>query len=96
MTTLEDLAYLNHKALGNVIMICQAEPKACARLVEQYKVTVHIVADEDNHIGRLYGVSSFPTAVLINANNRIQSYGQPKREELEKVLESASEAEGVG
>lgn len=36
MTTLEDMAYLNHKAQGNVIMICRAGREDCAKLVEQY------------------------------------------------------------
>lgn len=98
MTTLEDMEYLNYKARGNVIMICRASQEDCARLVERYKATVRVVPDEDDHIGRLYGISSVPTAVLIDASNRIQSYGRPDREELEKVLEPASEeeAQGVG
>ena len=96
MTTLEDMAYLNHKAQGNVIMICRAGQEDCAKLAELYNVTVPVVADEDDHISRLYAISSVPTAVLINANNRIKSYGQPDREELERALEEASEEESQG
>ncbi|HKY55673.1 MAG TPA: redoxin domain-containing protein [Anaerolineales bacterium] len=98
MTTLEDMEYLNYKAQGNVIVICRAGREDCARLAEQYKVTVPVVADEDDDISRLYAISSVPTAILINADRRIQSYGRPDREKLEKVLETASEeeAQGVG
>lgn len=93
MTTLEDMAYLNHKAQGNVIMICRAGREDCNKLVEQYKVTVPVVPDEADHISQLYAISSVPTAVLINANNRIQSYGQPDREELKKVFEGSLDEE---
>jgi peroxiredoxin len=89
----DDMGYLNHKAQGNVIVICQAGREDCARLAEKYELTVHVVADEDNQISRLYSISSVPTAVLINVDNRILSYGQPKPEELKAMLEKAPEAE---
>lgn len=52
-----------------------------------------VIADEDDHVSRLYGISIVPTAVLINANNRIKSYGQPEREELKKVLNGSLDEE---
>ncbi len=89
-----DMDYLLYKSQGNVIVICRAGREDCARLAEPYKLNMPIVADEDDRISRLYAVSSVPMAVIINANNRIQSYGQPKRgEELEEMFEKAPEAE---
>lgn len=89
-TLQNDIEYLYSKAQGNVIVICQAGRKDCARLVEQYGLAVPVVADEDNHISQLYGISSVPTVVFVNADNRILSYGHPKREELVEVLERAA------
>lgn len=89
-TLQDDIEYLYHKAQGNVIVICQAGREDCAQLAEKYELTVPMVADEDNHISLLYGITSVPTVVFVNAANRIQSYGHPKREELVEILESAA------
>lgn len=89
-TLQDDVEYLYRKAQGNVIVICQAGRDACAQLAEKYELTIPIVADEDNHISQLYGISTVPTVVFVNAANRIQSYGHPKREELVEVLEKAA------
>lgn len=86
MTTLAELEAVNHKAQGNVIVICRAGRIDCAQFIEQYQLKIPVVADEDEQISRLYHISSVPTAVLINAQNRIQSYGQPLRENLEQVI----------
>ncbi len=91
-----DTEYLNHKAQGNMIIICQAGREDCIQLAKQYRLNMPIIADEDDQISRLYGISSVPMAVLINANNRIQSYGQPQREELGEVVEQALEAQAQG
>jgi peroxiredoxin len=89
-TLQDDIEYLYRKAQGNIIVICQAGREDCARLVEQYGLTVPMVADEDNHISQLYGISSIPTVVFVSADNRILSYGHPKEEELVKILENAA------
>lgn len=89
-TLQDDLEYLYRKAQGNVIVICQAGRTDCAHLVEQYGLAVPMVADEDNHISQMYGITAVPTVVFVNADNRILSYGHPKREELVEVLEKAA------
>lgn len=91
---LTDINYLRYKAnQGNVIVICRSGREDCARLVEKYQLNVPSVADEDDQISRLYSISSVPTAVIINENNRIKSYGQIKRDEkLDEVFPKAEEA----
>jgi peroxiredoxin len=89
----DDMAYLNHKAHGHLIVICRAEHEDCARLAEQHGLDVPVVADEDDQVSRLYEVAAVPTAVLINAGNRIQSYGQPDRKTLDEMFEAGPEAE---
>ena len=94
--TLEnDLDYLMRKAQGNVILICRAERHDCSQLAEQYELKVPIVVDRNNQISRLYNITSVPTTVLIDANNRILSYGQPRREELEAMDQTAPLASEV-
>lgn len=100
--TLEnDMDYLMRKAKGNVILICRAERQDCMRLVEQYELKVPIIVDRNNQLSELYGISSVPTTVLIDANNRILSYGQPRREEIEAMIQpvpiaSEARAEAAG
>ncbi len=88
-TTLHELNALRHKAHGNVIVICRAAQDDCMRLAEVHQLNMPVVADEDDQISRLYGIAAVPTAVLINAHNQIQSYGQPVREELAEVFATA-------
>ncbi len=92
----DEMAYLKHKAQGNLIVICRAGREDCARLVEQHGLEVPVVADADDQVSRLHGISAVPTAVLINADNRIQSYGQPDRKKLDEVFEETAEAELQG
>jgi len=89
-TLQDDIEYLYRKAQGNIIVICRAERQDCAQLVEQYGLAVPVVADEDNHISQLYGITAVPTVVFVNAENRILSYGHPKQEELVEILEKAA------
>jgi peroxiredoxin len=90
--TLYEMEALSQKAQGNLILICRGKGGDCSRLTDTHKLEIRMVADEDERISRLFGVSSFPTAVLVNESNRIQSYGRPKRsEELQELLDKTEE-----
>lgn len=92
--TLAELDALRYKADGNVIVICRSDRNDCAELAEAYGLDVLTVADEDQRISRLFGVTSNPTAVIIDEQGRIQSYGRPLRgEELETLFEHSPGAE---
>lgn len=96
MTTLDELDALRQKARGNVVVICGAGHADCSQLAERYRLGVPTVADEDGELARRFGIPGTPTAVLINEQNRIQSYGQPKHgEELAALFTRASEIEIV-
>ncbi|HET8629148.1 MAG TPA: redoxin domain-containing protein [Thermomicrobiales bacterium] len=98
-TTLAEMDALRYKAQGNVIVICRAGRDDCARLAARHQLNVPTIADEDEEISRLFDISSVPTAVLINAGGRIQSYGNPMRgEDLEALFSQAPapEAQEVG
>jgi hypothetical protein len=92
MTTLAELNALGQKAMGNVIVICRAGREDAEALVETYHLNVPVVADTENRLGNLFGISSVPTAVLINARNQIQSVGHPLREDLEQVFDKPTDA----
>ncbi len=92
VVTLYEMEALNYKTQGNVIVICRGRDGECAQLIDRHKLSARIVADEDEQISRRFGISTFPTAVLINEGYRIQSYGYPHREELEEFLDYAPQA----
>jgi peroxiredoxin len=93
-TTLQELRGLYLKSGGNVVVVCRSNRQDSLRLVQAYKLEgLPVIADEDDHIGRLYGITSVPTAVLINGSGRIQSIGYPLRQELEHAFQAASPTE---
>jgi peroxiredoxin len=92
-TTLHELRALHFKALGNVVVVCRASRYDSLRLAQAHKLDgLPVIADEDDGLSRLYRVNTVPTAVLINGSGKVQSYGYPLREELEKAFETASAA----
>lgn len=92
MTTLAELEALAGKVQGNVLVVCRAGHKDCVRLAETDKVAVRFVADEDDELARRFRVSSNPTAILVDGENRVQKYGYPKREDLAELLDDGREA----
>ena len=92
--TLYEMEALNRKVQGHVVLICSEKRDACAQLGVDHELDIPIVADEDARIYRLFGISSLPTAVILDEGGRVQSYGQPKRgEEIEEMLERARQLE---
>jgi len=87
MLTLDELHAVQHKVDGgNVLVVCGARDADCRNLASDHNLTVPVVADEDASIGKLFDVTAFPTAVLLNAGTRVVSYGHPMRgEELREM-----------
>ena len=88
MTTLAELHYLTHKALGNLVVVCRGAEEDCSMLATRYELSVPTVVDEIDWLGRLFGITGTPSAVLIDERNRIVSRGQPGRgEQLQTFFE---------
>lgn len=77
--TLAEMNALKLKANGNVVVICRGGRDQCRELGERYELAVPVLVDSDLEISALFSVTSVPTAVLVNEDNRIQSYGHPMR-----------------
>lgn len=85
--TLEELSALKSKAGGKVVVVCRADREQCGRLAELYGLDVTFLVDEDLEISNLFEIITVPTAVLIDEEHRVGSYGQPLRgEELEEMF----------
>jgi peroxiredoxin len=82
MATLDEVEALRAKVDGNVLVVCRASAEECGQLRETYRLeNVPVIIDEDLEVSRLFDVHVAPTAVLVGANGRIQTYGQPMRGE---------------
>jgi peroxiredoxin len=97
VVTLEELQALQSKADGNVVVVCQAGAEDCQRMVRDYDLTVPVVADPDEELGKRYDITAPPTAVLISEGGHILQYGHPERgEDLEGLLRAPEAAVGNG
>ena len=93
MLTLEELAAVGKKTNGNVLVVCGEREENCRHLAQDYQLTVPVIVDEDDSIRQLFDVSGAPTAVLLNPNNRVVSYGHPVRGgELQQLMNGDSAA----
>jgi methylamine dehydrogenase accessory protein MauD len=88
--TLDEIEALRAKVDENVIVVCRAGPDECAQLRATYGLdSVPVLVDADREISNLFDVHVAPTAVLVSASGRIQTYGQPMRgEEFAEMIAS--------
>ena len=86
LDALGKIEYLKRKGNGKLLVICKATKDECQKLITEYGIDVPIIADQDQEIIALYYVSSFPTAILIAANDRIESTGSPERWHLNDTI----------
>jgi peroxiredoxin len=78
MASLAEVDALRGKVNGNLVVVCRAGLQECKHLRQTYNLdAVPVVVDETLEISKLFDVRVTPTAVLVTANGRIQSYGHP-------------------
>lgn len=95
--SLDELKALNHKAGHHVTVVCRGTAEECRALVERHGIWPATVVDEGYEISTLFGISKVPSAVLINSQDRIQSYGEPmRRDHMEAMLGSGEPAVAAG
>jgi peroxiredoxin len=85
--TLEELEALESKTDGNVLVFCRSNRGQCEQLAATYGLQVPVIVDEEFAISRLFRVAAAPTAVLIDENGKVESYGEPVRpEDFQELL----------
>lgn len=87
--TLADLRLMNAKGKGRVIAVCSGTESECQTLMGEYRASMTVVVDELNQIASLYEIRSFPTAVVIAADNTVDSRGEPRREVIDAAADGA-------
>lgn len=92
MTTLDELEFIRAKAAGHVVVVCEGELDECSAIWKRFE-PIELLHDDDRRIRKMLGVTRWPTAVLVGADGRIKSFGEPVRGELESLVnESRREA----
>lgn len=95
--SLTELQVVNAKAPGNVFVICQAGTYDCSLVAEQYGSGLRVIVDSERTISQLFGITTVPTAVLVDERRVIRSYGQPLQErDMAILVESTRPADGTG
>jgi thiol-disulfide isomerase/thioredoxin len=64
-----------------VIVFCQGEAQACARLTERLGDVAPVLLSETDKVAASYRIPGFPAAVVIDRSSRIVSYAYPQNAE---------------
>ena len=95
--TLDELAVLSDRANGSVLVVCRSSPARCQRIRELYGIDVPVVSDTEFRISRLFGVTTVPTAVIVDDEGIVQRYGHPRRgDELIQIFDDDEAELGAG
>lgn len=97
MHVLPDLEYLEEKYAHDPVAIIgvhsnkydnEAHPQNVREAVLRYNITHPVIVDEDHTIWNYYGVSAWPTLVLIDSSGRALGAfpGEGHRDELDRVI----------
>jgi peroxiredoxin len=93
LVALEELSTVGRKANGNVVVVCGGKEESCRGMAQDFGLTVPVIVDEDDEIQRLFDVAANPTAVLLNPNTRVVTYGHPVRgEEINEMMNGEASA----
>lgn len=75
------------RELPPILTLCQGDDSACAAFVNRLGSEVYTLSDDDNNIAKRYRVDGSPTAIVINPDLTIGSYGHPLNiEDLKRLL----------
>lgn len=95
VASLEDIDGLRAKVGGNVTVVCRGTSEDCRQLREDFELgDVPVLLDQDRAVSSAFGIVATPTAVLIGANGRIRTYGQPvDTDDLARMMTNSASAE---
>jgi peroxiredoxin len=74
-----------------LVVVCRADDEDSRRFAARHELTGPVVADEDGELSGLFDVNSPPTAVRVDAEGIVESYGRPVRSDELEALEAESE-----
>jgi peroxiredoxin len=90
--SLDEMAGLEFRASGDVIVVCQGRADNCSSLALEHQLGGTVLVDESGVVSSLFDVTAVPTAVLVDENDRITRYGSPHRDEADRPDSSEEES----
>lgn len=81
-----------HKAEGRLFLVCRGSAEECRKLVEDRPFQVPVLVDEGGRVAESFLVSATPTAVGLDAEGRVASYGRPISAEEARAADEARKA----
>ncbi len=72
---LDDLTLFERR--GEVIVLCRGDNGDCEQMVKKHSLRVPVALDADSRVSNLLHINALPTAVVVDKNGRIGSYGDP-------------------
>lgn len=85
--TLDELRALQGRTGGRIVLVCRGVSMECQKLAKTFDLNLTVVVDDDGGLTELFGVNGTPTAVMINPNGVVASYGHPMRgADLERLF----------
>ena len=79
--TLHEMAALRQKTDDHVVVVSRGTEDETVAMAQSHDLSVPVVVDEWGELVKLFGISAFPSAVLINEKSEVQSIGHPLRNE---------------
>lgn len=64
--------------LPRTVVVCRGETDRCTAFLTRLPTGVRLLSDPSGAAATRYGVSAFPTAVVVDGNRKIRGYGHPK------------------
>ncbi len=80
-------------ALPPILPVCEGDDKGCATFLERLGAEFPLLLDARQQVGGLFHVEGSPTAVVLDADQKIRAYGHPQdvRDLRELLRRSRSE-----
>jgi hypothetical protein len=83
--------------LSSVAIFCEGEERACRQMLSGFSQEVPLLQSRSGETSARYGISRFPTAVLVDEHNRIVAYVHPKdAAELHRAMLERSHRDWAG
>jgi peroxiredoxin len=80
----------------SVLAVCKGDRHDCEQFLKSLSTRVPLVLDPRSEVSELYGISSYPVAVIVDADRRIRGYGYPRdARTLQEFVASALREDGL-
>lgn len=89
MATLDEVRAVGIKIAGTVVVVCRGSPEDCQVAASEHGITYPVLVDRGD-VSALYDVTVVPTAVLIGPDDRIRSWGNPARGDVEGLIRATA------